>query len=186
MIVHATPLAGVSVVETDVRHDARGAFARYFCADALAPLLRGRRIVQINGSLTCRTGVLRGLHFQHPPHAEMKLVRCVSGRVFDVAVDLRADSPTFLRWHAVELSADNARMLVIPEGCAHGFQALAPESRLLYLHTASHAQESEDGIAWNDPRIGIAWPLGAPPPEGLSPRDAALPATTAAFRGIVC
>lgn len=186
VITHATSLAGVTLVETEIRRDARGEFARFFCTDQLASLLGSRSVAQINGSTTRLTGSVRGLHFQHPPHAEMKLVRCLHGRVFDVAVDLRAGSPTFLRWYGVELSAENARMLVIPEGCAHGFQTMEPDSQLLYLHTAYYTPEAEDGIAWNDPAIAVHWPLGLPPPGGLSPRDESLPAVTAAFRGVAC
>jgi dTDP-4-dehydrorhamnose 3,5-epimerase len=121
------------------------------------------------------------MHFQNPPHAEMKLVRCLKGRVWDVAVDLRSGSPTFLRWHAEELAPEGARMLVIPEGCAHGFQALEPESELLYLHTAFYAPEAEGGVSYADPRLAITWPL---PVSDLSPRDRSQPPIDHDFRGI--
>jgi len=111
---------------------------------------------------------VRGLHFQHPPYAEMKLIRCLRGRVWDVAVDLRADSPTFLEWHAEELSAKNGRMIVIPEGFAHGFQAIEPESELLYLHTEFYTPASEGGFRHDDSRLGIKWPLAV---TELSARD---------------
>ena len=179
-----TALHGVFVAETEVRNDERGSFARLFCEDELKSALGGRHVVQINHSRTRQVGTIRGLHFQLPPHAEMKLVRCIEGRVWDVAVDLREDSPTFLRWHAIELASDNARMLVIPEGCAHGFQALAPDSALLYLHTASYAPGFEAGVAWNDPRLAIAWPLPLPKTDGLSERDRRLPVLANDFQGI--
>lgn len=176
-----TPLAGVVVVETSAFRDARGAFSRLFCENELAPVLGPRRIVQINHSLTHAVGAVRGLHYQRPPHAETKLVRCLRGRVWDLALDLRADSPTFLRWHAEELSAANAKMLVIPEGCAHGFQVLEAASELLYLHTAAYCPDAEAGVSPTDPAVQIGWPL---PIGDLSARDAQHPALPPEFRGI--
>ena len=181
MNADTTELRGVLVVETTPLVDSRGAFARFFCERELAAVTGDRRIVQINHSRTDAVGAVRGLHYQLPPHAEMKLVRCLRGRVWDVAVDLRAGSPTFLQWHAEELSPGNARMLVIPEGCAHGFQVLEPESELLYLHTAYYAPEAEDAVACDDPRVGVAWPL---PIGGLSERDGNHPPLPADFVGI--
>lgn len=177
-----TPIAGLMVAETRPFADHRGAFARLYCRKELAPAIGARQIVQINHSMTRTVGAMRGMHFQHPPHAEMKLVRCLKGRVWDVAVDLRAGSPTFLQWHAEELSADNARMFVIPEGFAHGFQVLEPDSQLLYLHTAFYEPASEGGLSCTDPRLAIAWPL---PVQDLSLRDAGHPALTDNFSGIV-
>lgn len=176
-----TPLAGVVVVETSAFRDDRGAFSRLFCEEELAQVLGSRRIVQINHSLTDAVGAVRGLHYQRPPHAETKLVRCLRGRVWDLALDLRADSPTFLRWHAEELSADNAKMLVIPEGCAHGFQVLEAASELLYLHTAAYCPDAEAGVSPTDPAVQIGWPL---PIGDLSVRDAQHPALPPKFRGI--
>jgi dTDP-4-dehydrorhamnose 3,5-epimerase len=163
-----TALPGVTVVETTPFADVRGAFARLYDGSELAPVIGERRIEQINHSRTATVGAVRGMHLQYPPHAEMKLVRCIRGRVWDVAVDLRAGSTTFMRWHAEELAPDNARMLVIPEGCAHGFQVLEQDSELLYLHTTCYAPEAEGGVSCHDPRLGITWPL---PVLGLSPRD---------------
>ncbi|MEK7436298.1 MAG: dTDP-4-dehydrorhamnose 3,5-epimerase [Pseudomonadota bacterium] len=180
MKIAQTALAGVLVVETTPFADHRGAFACLYDAHDLAPVIGARRIVQINHSRTAAVGTVRGMHFQNPPHAEMKLVRCLKGRVWDVAVDLRAGSPTFLRWHAEVLAADNARMLVVPEGCAHGFQVLEPESELLYLHTANYAPEAEGGVFCEDPRLGIAWPL---PVEGLSRRDLSFAPIATNFTG---
>lgn len=176
-----TEIAGVMVAETHRRHDHRGAFGRLFCMNELAPALGGKHVVQINQSLTITVGAVRGLHFQQPPYAEMKLVRCLKGRVWDVAVDLRAGSPTFLQWHAEELTPDNARMLIIPEGCAHGFQVLEAESELLYLHTAFYTLQAEGGVAYDDPRLAIAWPL---PITDLSDRDRQHPFISPEFFGM--
>jgi dTDP-4-dehydrorhamnose 3,5-epimerase len=181
MNVSPTPIAGVLRVDTASHADSRGAFARLYCERQLADVIGPRRIVQINHSRTAAVGAIRGMHYQHPPHAEMKLVRCLKGRVLDVAVDLRAGSPTFLRWHAEELTPNNARMLVIPEGCAHGFQVLEADSELLYLHTAFYTPQAERGIRHDDPQLGIAWPL---PVAELSPRDASHPLIEPEYRGI--
>lgn len=181
MILTSTPLPGVMVVTSSPHIDSRGSFARLFCERELAGVLGERRIVQINHSRTSTVGAIRGMHFQRLPDAEMKLVRCLKGRVWDVAVDLRADSPTFLKWHAAELAPENARMLVIPEGCAHGFQVLEPESELLYLHTACYTPEAEGGVRHDDPRLGIAWPL---PVTDISPRDMGHPLVGPDFSGV--
>ena len=181
MKVVQTALQGVVVVETMPSADHRGVFARLFCERELAPAIGDRRIVQINYSRTTVVGIVRGMHFQLPPYAEMKLVRCFKGRVWDVAVDLRAGSPTVLQWHAEELSSENARMLVIPEGCAHGFQALEPDSELLYLHTAFYSPEAEGGVSCNDPRLGITWPL---PVAILSQRDSSHPPIATDYSGM--
>ncbi|WP_343575637.1 dTDP-4-dehydrorhamnose 3,5-epimerase family protein [Mycobacterium sp.] len=177
-----TSIADLKVVKSLPHLDARGAFVRLFCAEELRPLLGERLIAQINQSRTTHAGAVRGMHFQRPPHAEMKMVRCLRGRVWDVAVDLRAGSPTFLRWHAQALAQDDAQMLVIPEGFAHGFQALKPDSELLYLHTAFHDQPSEGGLRHDDPRLAIAWPM---PPQDLSVRDLSHSLLDADFTGIV-
>lgn len=177
-----TPIAGAFIVTGQQHRDARGSFARLYCETELASIIGGRRIVQINHSRTTARGAIRGLHYQRPPSAEMKLVRCLRGKVLDVTVDLRANSPTFLRWHAEELSPAEGQMFVIPEGCAHGFQALEPESEMLYLHTAPYAPAAEGGLRFDDPRLGIAWPL---PPTDLSDRDRAHPLINERFEGIV-
>ena len=181
MNVVPTKLPGVVVAETASVVDHRGAFARLFCERELSDVIGGRHIVQINCSRTVAVGAVRGLHFQRPPHAEMKFVRCLRGRVWDVAADLRMGSRTFLQWHAEELTPGNGRMLVIPEGCAHGFQALEADSELLYLHTAFYDPETESGVRCDDPRLGIAWPL---PIADLSQRDHLLPTLDSEFRGI--
>ena len=144
-------------------------------------VLDGRSIVQINHSKTTKKGSIRGLHFQKPPHGEMKLILCIKGRVWDVALDLRAGSRTFLQWHTEELSAENGRMLIIPEYCAHGFQVLEPESELLYLHTEFYEPSSEGGIRHDDPLVAVQWPL---PVADLSERDTAHPLLTTTFKGL--
>lgn len=181
MKVVRTAIAGVFVVESDRHHDSRGSFSRLFCAAELGEIIGARPIVQINNSRTEELGAVRGLHYQTPPHAEMKLIRCIAGRVWDVAVDLRNGSPTFLRWHAEELSPDNRRMLVVPEGCAHGFQVLQESSELLYLHTAYYVPSAEGGIRPSDPALGIEWPL---PIAHLSERDRSYRLLTAQYRGL--
>lgn len=181
MNIHSTSISGVLVVETTPFCDARGAFKRLYCEHELTAVIGKRRIVQINHSRTRLAGAVRGLHYQLPPHAEMKLVRCLAGSVWDVAVDLRAGSATFGKWHAEKLTAENARMLVIPEGCAHGFQALDGDSELLYLHTASYAPDAEAGVRWDDPILGVAWPL---PVTDISERDARQALLSGDFDGI--
>lgn len=179
--VMGTAIDGVMLVETNSHGDERGAFTRLFCLQELAEWLGGRTVVQVNQSITSRPGAVRGLHFQRPPHAELKLVRCLRGRVWDVAVDLRQGSATFLQWHAEELSAANQRMLLIPEGCAHGFQALEADSEMLYLHSAAYNLAAEGGVRADDPLLAVRWPLAL---RDLSSRDLAHPLLTPDFRGL--
>lgn len=146
-------------METKQIADGRGMFSLLFCDQELVSLLGDRIIIQMNYSLKSQEGSVRGLHYQYPPHKKMKLVRCLKGSVWDVAVDLRDGSPTFLNWHAEMLPEGNSRMMVIPEGCAHGFQVLDEDSELLYLHTAAYAPDSECGIRYDAPLISEAWPL---------------------------
>lgn len=181
MIVCHTPLADLKIVRSTPHRDARGEFVRLFCAKDLQSLLGNRQIAQINHSRTNRAGTLRGLHFQYPPHAEMKMVRCLRGRVWDVAVDLRKGSPTFLQWYADELSPEAANMMVIPEGFAHGFQALDPGSELIYLHTQFYNPQAEGGLRHDDARLSIPWPLV---PLDLSPRDLNHPLLAEDFTGV--
>lgn len=181
MKLTSTPLGGVYLAQSPTMADQRGGLTRLYCEHELAAALGPRRVVQVNHTLTRARGAVRGMHFQHPPHAEMKFVRCIKGRVWDVAVDIRAGSPTFLRWHAEELSPENGLMMIIPEGCAHGFQALEPNSEMLYLHTAFYAPASEGGFMCNDDAIGIRWPL---PINDLSARDSNHPAIAPHYRGV--
>lgn len=181
MKIHPTPIADLVVAESQAFKDERGAFARLFCLQELSVVIGQRKIVQINHSCTEAVGVVRGLHFQHAPHAEMKLVQCLKGKVWDVAVDLRPQSPSYKRWHAQELSPQNAHMMVIPEGFAHGFQVLEAGSELLYLHTAFYKPESEGGVRHDDPALGINWPL---PVTDISTRDSSHAYIDTSFRGI--
>lgn len=182
LILHRTGLAGALVIERRPLGDERGWFERLFCDEELRPALGERRIRQINRSFTAQRGAVRGLHFQYPPSAEVKIVSCLRGEVFDVAVDLRAGSKTFLQWYGERLTAENRRSLLIPEGFAHGFQTLSEDCELLYLHTAAYDAEREGGFDALDPRIGIDWPL---PVSQRSPRDEGLPVVPEDFGGIV-
>jgi dTDP-4-dehydrorhamnose 3,5-epimerase len=177
-----TSLSDVRLVQFGSTGDHRGVFRRLFCQRSLASVLGGRQILQINHSCTTEVGAVRGMHFQYGRAAEMKLVRCLRGRVLDVAVDLRAGSPTFLRWAAVELAAETAEMVVIPEGFAHGFQVLEPNSELLYLHTQFYAADSEGGVRHDDPRLGIVWPLSV---TDLSARDRSHALLPEDFKGLI-
>jgi dTDP-4-dehydrorhamnose 3,5-epimerase len=169
VIVSATELPGVHVLDVNPHEDARGTFARIWCArDASAHGLE-TRIAQASLSRNRERGTLRGLHYQKPPHAEVKVVRCVRGAVFDVALDLRRNSPTFRRWVGVELSADNGRALYIPEGCAHGFMTLERDSEILYQMSSFYEPEAGGGVRWDDCAFGISWPL---PVSVIGPRDA--------------
>lgn len=171
---YATPLVGVVELMGSPFRDRRGAFLNLFRwqEPVFAEVWGERAIAQINLSLTKAIGTIRGLHYQAAPHSEAKLVRCLRGRVWDVAVDLRPNSSTYGQWHGVELSPDQANALFIPEGCAHGFQVLAEDSELLYLHSGAWVPEAETGVRWNDEQLAIAWPL---PVSDLSDRDQLLP-----------
>ena len=167
-----TAVKGVLLVEPERHQDERGFFARTWCAEELAAAGLDPRLAQTSVAFNHVRGTLRGLHYQVPPHAEVKLVRCTSGALYDVAVDLRPDSPTFRRSVGVELTPENGRGLYIPAGCAHGFCVLSETADVTYLLTGEYAPEHESGLAWNDPAIGITWPVTDP---GLSPRDQAWP-----------
>lgn len=176
-----TPLADLKVIKRRQMGDERGFLARLFCAKELGAAGWKQPIAQINHTSTQQQGSVRGLHFQHPPHAEMKLVLCLRGAIWDVAVDLRAGSPTFLQWHAQELSAANQRAMLIPEGFAHGFQTLCDNCELLYLHSVAYTQTAEAGFHAKDPTLAIAWPMAF---NGFSARDAQLPMLDTSFKGM--
>jgi len=180
MKIVQTDIPSLFVVETTPHADVRGAFARLYCERELSQLIGERQIVQVNHSRTTTVGAIRGMHFQFSPYAEMKLVRCVKGRVWDVVVDLRQNSTSFLQWHAEELSSNNARMVVIPEGFAHGFQVIEPDSELLYLHTAFYNPEAEGGLRYDDPLLGIRWPLTV---TDISARDSSHRQIDSKFQG---
>jgi len=179
--LHRTPLADLMLVETAAISDERGRFTRVFCqteCDLLRPNLRW---AQINISSTFHRGTVRGMHFQYPPAAEAKLIRCLSGRVIDIAVDVRIGSPTFLQWHAVNLDESQPFQVFLPEGFAHGFQALTDDVKLLYLHTVAWSREHEGRLRYDDPALGIDWPL---PVTLVSEKDRAVSFIGKDFAGV--
>jgi dTDP-4-dehydrorhamnose 3,5-epimerase len=176
-----TPLSGSYVILPTVFADDRGWFARTFCKNEFAEIGHNKEWVQLNHSFSKHQGTVRGMHFQFPPHSEIKMVRCISGKVFDVIVDLRADSPTYLNWFGTELSSENRAMMYIPQGFAHGFQTLAPDSELIYHHTSFYTPNAEGGLRFDDVRIGIEWPM---PVSEISDRDKNHPLVDNQFSGI--
>ncbi len=174
-----TAIEGVTIVRRDGRGDERGRFSRLYCQREFAGAGLDTDWVQANHSLTLGAGSIRGLHFQRPPHAEIKLVSCIAGQAYDVAVDLRSGSRTYLHWTAVELDEDCG--LYIPAGCAHGFQALTDEVHLVYQHSTFYAPEAEGGVRFDDPALGIDWPLAV---ATVSDRDRGFPLIDANFEGI--
>jgi dTDP-4-dehydrorhamnose 3,5-epimerase len=178
---YPTALAGLMLVQRKATEDERGFFSRFFCDAEFEAAGLKKPIAQINQTLTRKKGAVRGMHFQHPPYAETKIVNCLRGEIFDVAVDLRSGSSTFLHWHAEILSAENRRGLLIPEGFAHGFQALTNDCELIYLHTTAFRPEAEGALNVVDPRLEIEWPL---PIAESSERDNAHPFIGADYRGV--
>lgn len=176
-----TPIPGLILIQRSPIEDERGFFSRFYCANELMAAGVHKPIQQINHTLTLKRGAVRGMHFQHPPHAEIKVVTCLRGEIFDVAIDLRKGSPTFLQWHGEVLSAKNHRSMLIPQGFAHGFQTLTEDCELLYLHTAAYAREAEAAIHAADPALGIEWPLDI---TEMSSRDQAHPMIQKNFEGI--
>ena len=172
MIYHETTLADAWLIDLEKRGDERGWFARTMDAREFADRGMDSVFVQQNASVSARAGTVRGMHFQRPPHAEAKLVRCVRGHLLDVIVDLRPGSPSYLHHEAFELSAGNGHMLYVPRGFAHGFQTLVDDVEASYLVSAFYAPEAEGGLRHDDPRLGITWPR---PVSVLSPKDASWP-----------
>jgi dTDP-4-dehydrorhamnose 3,5-epimerase len=168
MIFSELRLRGAFVIDLQRREDERGFFARSWCREEFAAHGLSTRLVQCNVSFSRRRGTLRGLHYQTKPYEEAKLLRCTRGAVYDVMIDLRADSPTFLRWEAVKLNADTHRMVYVPEGFAHGFQTLEDETEVFYQVSEAYRPDHERGVRWDDPTFGIPWPCREPI---LSPRD---------------
>jgi len=152
-------MAGLYTIEKKPISDSRGFFSRFFCAEELQEIGLHKPIVQMNHTHTNKKGSVRGMHYQTPPHAETKIVTCIRGAVMDVVVDIRFNSPTFLHYHAETLTAENQKSLFIPEGFAHGFQALTEDCELIYLHTAAYHPEVEGALNATDPRLDIVWPL---------------------------
>ena len=179
--LHDTPLEGLWLVERTPARDERGYFERLFCESDLSEVLGGRSVSQINCSLTREPGAIRGLHFQMSPYAEAKFVSCTRGEIFDVAVDIRRSSRTFLRWFGVHLSEEISTSLLISEGFAHGFQVLKPDSQILYVNTAPYSATHDRVINALDPRIAVSWPLSI----GIrSERDAKAPLLEECFCGV--
>ena len=175
-----TPLPGVFVVECDFVGDDRGGFARTFCEREFEQQGLETNIRQCSISYNRLRGTLRGMHYQAAPHDEVKLVRVTRGAIYDVALDLREDSPTFRHWFATELSSDSRRMFYIPRGCAHGFQTLADDTEVFYQISTPYEPTAARGVRWDDPAFGITWPL---PITAIHPRDATYPDTSTTTTG---
>ena len=172
MIFHSTTLKDATLIELERRGDDRGFFARTFCADEFAKAGLPTEYVQQNMSFSANTGTLRGMHFQRAPYGEDKLIRCVSGAIVDIIIDLRPESPSYLKWEAFELNEDNKHQLLVPKGFAHGFQTLTDNAEVTYLVSQRYTPAAEGGVRWNDPAFGITWPLE---PTEISAKDAAWP-----------
>jgi dTDP-4-dehydrorhamnose 3,5-epimerase len=176
-----TPLSGSYVIDLEPYTDDRGWFARTYCKNEFAQIGHTKEWVQLNHSFTSRKGSLRGMHFQYPPHTEVKMVRCIAGSIYDVIIDVRSGSPSFLKWFGTELSAANKRMLYIPEGFAHGFQTLSDDCELIYHHTSFYTPGAEGAIRFDDKRINIVWPQEV---TDISARDTKHPYLDDSFTGI--
>ncbi|MEM0913170.1 MAG: dTDP-4-dehydrorhamnose 3,5-epimerase [Planctomycetota bacterium] len=168
MLIEPGPIHGSLIVDVERRGDARGSFARRYCVDELAAAGLRDTPVQWNYSDNAETGTLRGLHYQVAPHGDAKYLMCIVGEVFDVMVDMREDSPTYGRWHGERVSANNQRAVYIPEGCAHGYMALADGAAVLYAAFGRYAPDAERGVRWDDPSVGIDWPMR---PTSVSEKD---------------
>ena len=175
------PIIGPIIIKRNKIGDERGFLSRLFCAEELALAGWNKPIKQINHTLTERAGTVRGIHFQNQPYTEIKLVSCIRGEVWDVVVDLRQNSPTFLNWHAEILSAENGKALVIPEGFGHGFQTMTDKCELIYLHGEAYNSEAEAGLRFDDPKLAIKWPLQV---LVCSERDLSHPFINNNFKGI--
>ena len=181
MIFSPTPLSGSFSIDLNPFSDERGWFARYFCKNEFKEIGHDAEWVQMNHSFTKQVGSVRGMHYQEGEYKEIKLVRCIAGKVYDVIIDIRKDSPTFLKWFGIELSAENKKMLYIPAGFAHGFQCLSDNCELLYHHSAFYTPGRETGISYNDPAVNIEWPIEI---TVISERDKNHPFITNNFKGI--
>ncbi|MGC4104638.1 dTDP-4-dehydrorhamnose 3,5-epimerase [Ferruginibacter sp.] len=181
MTFTATSLKGSYIVELNAFTDERGWFARTYCKKEFEAIGHNSEWVQMNHSYTKQKGSIRGMHYQLPPFSEIKMVRCIAGAVYDVIIDLRKESPTFLQWFGTELSAENRKMLYIPEGFAHGFQTLSNDCELIYHHSQFYTPGAEGGIRYNDPAVNINWPL---PANNISARDEQHPLLNENFKGL--
>jgi dTDP-4-dehydrorhamnose 3,5-epimerase len=176
-----TEIDGLMVVQRKSIEDSRGFLSRFFCTETFKEIGFDKSVSQINHTLTHKAGAVRGMHYQNPPHAEIKLVSCLRGEIFDVAVDLRKGSPTYLHWHGEVLSSNNQRSLLIPEGFAHGFQTLSENCELLYLHSAPYVKDAERALNAMDPTLLVEWPM---PVSEMSERDRSHPMIDNNFKGI--
>jgi dTDP-4-dehydrorhamnose 3,5-epimerase len=181
MIFSETKLKGAFVIEPEPFTDERGLFARVYCAEEFKAIGHHKPFVQINHSVNTHKATFRGLHYQLPPFSEIKLIRCVAGKVFDVIVDIRKGSQTFLQHFTVELSAKNMKMLYVPEGFAHGFITLEDNTQLIYHHTSFYKPGFEAGIGYNDPRLEIKLPVE---PLVITEKDKSYPLINSSFTGI--
>jgi dTDP-4-dehydrorhamnose 3,5-epimerase len=181
MKFHATPLAGARLIEPEKRGDARGFFARLFCEREFGLQGLETRFVNVNNSLSAAAGTLRGMHYQIGEAAEVKLVRCVRGALWDAILDLRPDSPSYGRWFGETLSAENRLMMYVPRGFAHAILTLEPDTEALYLVSAHYAPDAERGVRWDDARFGVAWPLA---PQEISAKDAGWPDFDEGFHAV--
>jgi len=172
MIFIETQLPGSYLINLELIEDDRGFFSRFYCLDKFKSVGLNTYWPQVNNSLSKREGTLRGLHFQRPPHSEVKLIRCLSGAIWDVIVDLRKSSPFFGKWYAAELSAQNRTAMYVPQGFAHGFITLMPNTEVIYFVSCSFAPEAEGALVWNDPDVGIKWPIL---PKVISEKDKIAP-----------
>ena len=180
MLFNPTPLQSAFTIDPEKRGDDRGFFARLFCVDEFAMHGLETRFVQLNNSVSTKRGTLRGMHYQLHPSAEVKVVRCIGGAVWDAIIDIRPDSPTFGMSFGAELSAENRRMMYVPRGFAHGILTLTDDAELLYLVSDFYAPKEERGVRWNDPRFAVQWPIV---PTEISVKDASWPDFTAATNG---
>lgn len=181
MIFHPSPLVGAYTIDVQPFQDNRGFFTRTFCENEFAQHNLVQHFVQANHSGTSSKGVIRGMHFQHLPHCEVKLVKCVQGAIYDVIVDVRKESSTFLQWFATDLTSENKRMMYVPAGFAHGFQALSEYSEIVYMVSNFYNKESEGGVRYNDPTVNIKWPL---PVSLISEKDINIPLVDSTFKGV--
>jgi dTDP-4-dehydrorhamnose 3,5-epimerase len=181
LIFQATAIKGAFLIDLEKRGDDRGFFARVFCEDEYSAHGLERHFVQVNNSLSSTAGTLRGMHYQLPPSAEVKVVRCIRGALYDAIIDLRPDSPTFRQWFGAELTAENRRMMYVPRGCAHGFITLTPDAEALYLVSDRYGPQQERGVRWDDPSIGIKWPTD---PREISAKDQGWPDLSSDFHGL--
>jgi dTDP-4-dehydrorhamnose 3,5-epimerase len=181
MKFHPTPLNGAYTIELEKRGDDRGFFARAFCQREFEAAGVPMSAVQMNNALSAKAGTLRGMHYQLPPAAEIKVVRCIRGALYDVIIDLRPDSPTFCRWFGVELTEENRLMIFVPRGFAHGLLTLADDTEAFYLVSEFYGPEQERGLRFDDPRFGVEWPRA---PIEISAKDRSWPSFDPAYHGI--